>query len=216
MKLIDKLNRRYIGYSFLSLVVVGILIYCSISYVVSKQIDEQLADISHRIENKLEMGGHIEYLSPFVEIRQESEQLPANFTKDTTIFNKNEKEPEVFRQLTRITTINNQTYKIIVRESKIESEDLITTLVLIIILAILLMTLTLVLVNRKVAKAVWSPFYKNLQIIKQFSMHDHSTIKLIETGILEFDELNNCTHAAYQKNCNRFFGSKTVFRRCFA
>jgi len=190
MKLINKLNRSYFFYSFAGMAVAGVLIYFSISFVVNRQLDTKLADTSLRIENKLKKGGHIDYLSPFVEV-QNIESIPDNsFYTDTTIYNQSEDEWEVYRQYVRTKTIDRQTYKIVVCESKIESEDLIATLVAVIFLTIILLTGNLMFVNRKVANQVWTPFYKNLQIIRQFSIRDHSPVKLEETNIQEFNELD--------------------------
>ena len=44
--------------------------------------------------------------------------------------------------------------------------------------------------NRKVAKSIWSPFYKNLDAIEGFSLKKQKTIAFEPTGITEFDALN--------------------------
>ena len=208
MKLIDKLNRSYIGYSFVSMIVAGILIYFSISHVVSWQMNEKLANISLQIENKLEMGGQVDYLSPFVDIEKIQEKASGMMYSDTSIYNKYEDENEIFRQLSRITTINHQTYQITVRESKIESEDLVVTLAVVIFITLLLLTGSLVIINRKVAGKVWAPFYENLQIIRQFSIKDHSPVNLKETSIQEFDELNRVLVQLTQKIADDYHSLK--------
>lgn len=208
MKLIDKLNQSYIGYSFASLIVAGILIYFSISFVVSKQLDEKMDNISLQIENKLEMGGQVDYLSEFVKVQKIQDKTPGQVYADTTIYNKIEKENEKYRQLTRITKIHHQSYQITVRESKIESEDLVGTLAVVIFIALLLLTGSLVLVNRKVAGKMWAPFYQNLQIIRQFSIKDHSPVKLKETSIQEFAELNRVLVQLTQKIADDYHSLK--------
>lgn len=204
MKLIDKLNRSYLAYSFAGMIIAGILIYFSISFVVSKQLDEKLANVSTQIGNKLEMGGQVDYLSAFVDVQKIQDKTPVQTYVDTTIYNNYEKENEVFRQLTRITNIHHQTYQITVRESKIESEDLVATLAIVIFVTLLLLTGSLVILNRKIAGRVWAPFYQNLQTIRQFSIKKHSTIKLKETGILEFQELNQVLIQLTQKIANDY------------
>jgi len=173
------------------MVVSGILIYVSISKVVNKQIDEKLADISVRIGEKISGGGKVDWLLPFVDISEIKNSAESSVLSDTIILNRNEKEQEVFRQITVIKKINQTCYKIIVRESKIESEDLIETLADITLLAILFLTGTLIFVNRKVAKSIWTPFYKNLKKIEGFSLQNNSSLALEQTGITEFDALNN-------------------------
>jgi len=190
MKLLTKLNTRYILYSLSVMVISGILIYVVISKVVDKQLGEKLADISVRIEEKLAANGKVDYLQPFVVVTEIGNSPEMKTISDTLMLNGNENEMEEFRQLTVVKKINETNYKIVVRESKIESEDLVQTLAGITLLAILFLTASLILINRKVAKSIWAPFYKNLKEIEGFSLQEHSTLVLQQTGITEFDNLN--------------------------
>ena len=191
MKLLSKLNLRYITYSLLVMVVSGILIYVFISKVVTKQLDEKLTDISVRIGEKISGGGKVDWLLPFVDVSEIKNSDESSVLSDTIILNRNENEQEEFRQITVIKKINKTCYKIIVREFKIESEDLIETLADITLLAILFLTGTMIFVNRKVAKSIWTPFNKNIKKIEGFSLQNNSSLALEQTGITEFDALNN-------------------------
>ncbi len=190
MKLLTKLNTRYISFSLSVMVISGILIYLAISVVVTRQLDEKLTDISTRISQKLCEGGKIDWLQPFAEVSEIKTVQESSSFSDTLIMNTNENEMEEYRQLAVVKPIGRIHYQIVVRESKLESEDLIGTLAGITLLAILFLTVSLILVNRKVARSIWNPFYKNLQSIGEFSMREHSPITLVKTGIAEFDELN--------------------------
>ncbi|HZL08447.1 MAG TPA: HAMP domain-containing sensor histidine kinase [Prolixibacteraceae bacterium] len=190
MKLLTKLNSRYILYSLSVMVVSGILIYMVISTVVNKELDEKLADISLRIEQKLTDGGKVDYLQPFVEVSEISNARESKSISDTIIRNERENELEEYRQLTVVKKINESYYKIVVRESKLESEDLIGTLAGVTLLGLLLLTGSLILVNRKVAKSIWTPFNRNLKEIGGFSLQERSPLILQKTGITEFDTLN--------------------------
>jgi len=190
MKLLSKLNSRYILYSLSITMVSGLMIYLVISAVVSNQLDEKLSGISQRIVEKLYNGGQIEWLLPFVEVSKIERTKESSSFSDTLIMNTNENELEEYRQLTVCQQINDSYYEIVVRESKIESEDLIGSLAGITLLAILFLTGSLILVNRKVAKSIWTPFYKNLEAIKGFSLQKQSVILFEPSGITEFDTLN--------------------------
>jgi len=190
MKLLSKLNSRYILYSLSITMVSGLMIYLVISAVVSNQLDEKLNGISQRIVEKLYNGGQIEWLLPFVEVSKIERTKESSSFSDTLIMNTNENELEEYRQLTVCQQINDSYYEIVVRESKIESEDLIGSLAGITLLAILFLTGSLILVNRKVAKSIWTPFYKNLEAIKGFSLQKQSVILFEPSGITEFDTLN--------------------------
>src|SRR5665648_1113663 len=112
MKLLTKLNSRYILYSLSVMVVSGILIYMVISTVVNKELDEKLADISLRIEQKLTDGGKEDYLQPFVEVSEISNARESQSISDTIIRNERENELEEYRQLTVVKKINESYYKI--------------------------------------------------------------------------------------------------------
>ena len=66
MKLLTKLSIRYILYSLSVMIVSGILIYVLITMFVNKQLDEKLAGIADRVEQKLAEKGKVDWLQPFV------------------------------------------------------------------------------------------------------------------------------------------------------
>lgn len=190
MKLLKKLTIRYMAFSLLVMTLSGVLIYLLISMFVNQQLDEKLAGIASRVEKKLAENGKVDWLNPFVEVSEVNVPARKPMVSDTLILNPNENEMEQYRQLTVVSRVNQHTYKIVVRESKLESEDLIQTLAGITLLAILILTTTLILINREVARSVWKPFYQNLQKIEAFRVNEFSPLQLSQTGITEFDALN--------------------------
>ncbi len=190
MKLLTKLNIRYILYSLVVMIISGILIYLLISMFVNKQLDEKLAGVAARVEQKLSANGKVDWLKPFIDVNIVNGSSENILINDTLIFNRNENEMEEYRQLSIVKHINQNNYKIVVRESKLESEDLIQTLAGITLMAILILTMTLILINRKVARSIWEPFYENLKRIEEFKLADHKPLRLQQTGITEFDSLN--------------------------
>ncbi len=191
MKLLTKLNIRYISYSLAVMAVSGIAIFLLISMFVNKQLDEKLVGISERVEQKLLDNGKVDWLKPFVDVTETYSPALPKQVSDTLILNKSENELEEYRQLTVVKRINQHTYKIVVRESKLESEDLIQTLAGITLFAILILTTSLILINRNVARSIWSPFNENLRKIEAFKLSEYRPIVFQKTGITEFDALND-------------------------
>ncbi len=190
MKLLTKLNIRYILYSLAVLAISGVAIYFILSIIINRQMDEELAGNVIRIQNQLAKSAQTEFFDPYTEISTIGEKPEITFFADTLIYNEREDEMEEYRQINSVKNISGKYYKITVRKSKIESEDLLGTLALVTVLAMLLLTATLILVNRKVAKSVWLPFYKNLEIIGQFSVKEKKPVELEKSEITEFDQLN--------------------------
>jgi signal transduction histidine kinase len=168
----------------------GIAIYFILSLVINQQMDEQLAGNVQSIQNQLAEYPQTDFFDPLAEIEKIGNNTETTFLSDTLIFNEKENELEEYRQIISIKKIGETYYKITVRKSKIESEDLLATLVLVTVLAMLILTFTLILVNRKVAQSVWLPFYTNLKIVGQFSINQKEPVNLEPSGITEFDQLN--------------------------
>ena len=127
---------------------------------------------------------------------------------DTLIYNEGEKEYEEYRQINAVKNIGGDYYKIILRRSKIESEDFLLTLALVTITGIILLWLILFVINRRIAKSLWEPFFSNLKIIEQFSITTQKPLKLKNSGILEFDQLNDVVTNLTQHIINDFQNQK--------
>lgn len=154
-------------------------------------MDEQLANNLQFVEKGLEKTTEQETFEPLTEITKIDKAPEKTFFSDTLIFNNQENENEEYRQITSVKNIAGNYYRITVRKSKIESEDLLETLALVTVLSMLLLTVTLIIVNRRIAKSVWQPFYNNLKSIEQFSVNDKKPVLLHSTGITEFEQLNS-------------------------
>jgi signal transduction histidine kinase len=190
MKLLTKINIRYITWSFVVMAISGVAIYFILSVVINRQIDEQLTGILLQVELQMETDSKPSFLEPFSEISTTSSKTEQTVLKDTLILNEQENEWEEFRQIIAIKKVNGEYYRIALLKSKIESEDLLETLALVTILAMLILTLTLMVVNRKVAHSVWKGFYFNLGQLKTFSLLKQETLHLQSSNIQEFSELN--------------------------
>lgn len=190
MKLLTKLNIRYISYSLVVMLVSSIVIYFILSLVIKRQMDEELITNLQRTEKHLAKNPQTEIFDPYSEINK-TDKIPFEAVfSDTLINNEQENELEEYRQIQAVKNIGGTNFSIVIRKSKIESEDLLESLAIITVLAMLLLTLTLILVNRAVSKSIWLPFNKNLKIIAGFSVNDKIPVLLEKSGISEFEELN--------------------------
>ena len=190
MNLLKKLTNRYIGWSLLVMLLSGIIIYFTLSVIINSQMDERLNENLSAVENQLKQMPETVFFEPGATVQKTVAATETILLSDTLIYNQNEKEFEKFRQISAIKNIGNTTYRIVLRKSKIESEDLLTTLALVTILGMVLLWIILFLVTRHVAKSLWQPFFINLNRIQHFSIHAREAVQLEKTGISEFDQLN--------------------------
>ncbi len=62
----------------------------------------------------------------------------------------------------------------------------------------------LILLNRRLSRKIWKPFYQSLDRIKQFDLSKTSDVQFNRSGIAEFDELNNSLEKLITANVNVF------------
>lgn len=191
MKLLTKLNIRYILYSVVVMIVSGTVFYFVLSFLINHQLDEQLTDNSKMVQKQLEKNPESQFYLPFAEVNKVENRNEAINFSDTLIFNEEEKEFVEYRQITEIKRFNGDFYSIIILKSKLETDDLLETIALLFVMTLVLLTSILIIVNRKVAKSVWQPFFYNLKKIEQFSVTAQESVQLSNTGISEFDQLND-------------------------
>lgn len=169
----------------------GVAIYIALSLIINNQLDERLTGNLQTVEERLAQSPETSFFEPTTNVKKVKKAPETVSFSDTLIYNKNEQEMEDYRQISAVKNIGGKTYRIVIHKSKIESEDLLATLAVAILLGMLLLWFILLVVNRRVAKSVWQPFFSNLKIIEQFSVTAQKQVNLDNTGISEFDQLND-------------------------
>jgi len=198
MKLINKINRKYLWYSFILMLCLSIGIHFSIRFVIDEETDENLERIAKIVIEQIENGNPLTSLEPYISVH------PTEYSIDTayffnSIFQKGEMQGEEYRQFTTIKNIDNETYQIIIREIIVESHELLETISILSIFSLLLLLILLYFANRKISKSVWLVFYKNLEKLKQFSLTDLIPFEPEQSDISEFQELNEVVKSLSEK-----------------
>lgn len=194
MKLFDKYNRVNIGVTIIIMLVTGIVYYYTISHILTGQIDKDLVleenevfsyvNKNHRLPDVYE-SNHQQIV--FAPLKQQ--EVQRRFL-DTVYRDDDEKDMEAARALISSVTVSGQNYRIIVTQSKVETEDLIQIIFLITIGVIVALLAILIILNRVILKSIWKPFYKVLFQLKEFSLASHPTISSTPSTIDEFTELD--------------------------
>ena len=115
---------------------------------------------------------------------------------------------EPFRVL--ITTINdgkNNNYLLEIRESYIESDDLLESILVPVLILIVVLLAGFFLINRYISKKLWQPFYSTLEKLKVYKVNDAS-VSFEKTSIQEFSELNKTLELMTNKIHNDFISQK--------
>ncbi len=168
----------------------GTIIYFTLSLIINHQLDERLVENLHAVEQQLALSPETVFFDPVAHVSKSKKTSENIAFSDTLIFNETEHELEDYRQISAVKNIDGKFYHIILRKSKIESEDFLLTLAIVTILGMLILWLILFVFTRELTKSLWQPFFANLERIKQFSVVSEKALQFEDTGIFEFDQLN--------------------------
>ncbi|MFA3782022.1 sensor histidine kinase [Melioribacteraceae bacterium 4301-Me] len=203
MKLINKISVYFLASSLMIFVVISLGIYLLLGKAVEKEIDEQLSKIYDEVVREIKNGKQTSFY-PFVQVDSINTSEDAMGFSDVQIFNKEENETEPFRQLTSFASINGKNYKIIVRTSLIEKEDILTSILTITLLAFSLFVIILFFMNKTLSQKIFKDFYDSLKRIETFSVKENSPIVLKKSDIEEFKKLNESISFLSEKAINEY------------
>src|ERR1700743_3345367 len=211
MKLLARYNRVNLLTTIIVMLITGIIYYMAINWILTNKIDKDLA---------VEENEVFEYVNLNHKLPQvfESKDLQITFTEAApgsvnrsfinTLYkrvqDKDDEHEEKIRHrhrhhgeefesgrgLISSVTEGDKFYKILIVESKVETEDLIKIIFAITAGVILLLLITLSVTNRLLLNRLWEPFYNLLKELRLFNVADNKDIQPVTTTIDEFDELN--------------------------
>lgn len=194
IKLLDKYNRVSLLITVTVIIVTGIVYYFTISYILTGQVDKDLLVEENEIFDYVKLNARLPqvFKSEDLKIRFfpiDQDTVKRTFS-NTRYYNEREHDQESGRSLISSVLVGKQRYRIVITESKVETEDLIRVIFVITLLIIFSLLLILLLINRVLMRNLWKPFYQTLCQIKRFNLADHSKITKLETEIEEFYDMN--------------------------
>jgi signal transduction histidine kinase len=194
MKLSDRYNRVNLIATIVIMLITGAIYYLAISMILTNQKDRSLAVEEQEIFDYVKLNHHLPQV-----FKSQDQQIsfiaePKNAVTrqfiNTNYYKENE-ESESGRGLISSISVNGVYYKILIVESKVETEYLIKIIFSITIGVILLLLLVLVITNRLILNRLWRPFYNILSELKLFNVTDTREIPQLNTSVDEFNELHN-------------------------
>ena len=206
MKLQTRYNYVNLATTIVVLLITGVIYYQAISWILTRQKDQDLKVEEQEVFDYVALNHHLpqtfdsdDQQITFYEAR------PGTINREffnTTYFKKWDKDDhhrhrhhrngdyEPGRGLISSVTAGDKFYKILIIESKVETEDLIRLIFLITIGIILLLLLVLLITNRLLLTRLWRPFFNIMKEIRQFNISDPREIPALQTNTDEFKELN--------------------------
>ncbi|QHI36157.1 putative sensor-like histidine kinase YedV [Kordia antarctica] len=168
----------------------SVALYFYTKYLLEDEVKEALYSTELRVESIIKNGA-THYDLPPVIVVNEVAVLGRDVLKDTIIYDPSEDEMELFRELSTYKTINGKNYQITVRNMIVESEDFLIAIVVSNSIIFILAFIFLFYFNTTRNLQLWSPFFKNLEQMKRFSLTTKEPLELVDSDVLEFSELKN-------------------------
>ena len=105
-------------------------------------------------------------------------------------YNELEGESDRFRGLLSTVEWHNKTYELRIETNVEESSETILIIGIVTIFFFLLMMIGFIVLNRRISRKIWKPFYATIDQLKRFELSSQKTPLFVGTEIIEFAELN--------------------------
>jgi signal transduction histidine kinase len=206
MKLQTRYNYVNLATTVVVMLLTGIIYYQAISWILTNQKDKDLkveenevfdyVKLNHRLPQTFESNDQQITFSPAGPGSVKREFI------DTLYFRKWDHDGgrkhhhrgagryETGRALISSVAVGDKYYRILIVESRVETEDLIRLIFAITIGVILLLLVVLVVTNRFILNKLWRPFYNIMKELRVFRLTDNRDMPGLDTNIDEFRELN--------------------------
>lgn len=112
------------------------------------------------------------------------------------------------RELTCQAKVRNTVYEIKIARSLSEGKEIREYITSTIVIFLIFSLIILSVLNMAVSRRIWSPFYKTISFIRNWSIKENSTVQLKNTTIDEFNELNTSVSGLIKKINEDYFNLK--------
>ena len=214
MRLLSKTIRSYFFYSFIILLLTIPLFYFIIRGIVARDADRSLIAQKNDIVGKLDRAilfdpfDLLEALEPDINLLP-SERIQQHDTLYTAnIYNPITQRITPYRMLSSNVVIRGRHYVIQLKSSLVNNDDLIQSIVLVEVILLVLIGTGLVLINRRLSRQIWDPFYKSLEKLRNYKVESDDPVHFENTGIYEFNDLNKTIHDLTERNKQVYMSQK--------
>ncbi len=206
MKLLDRTIKNYSIFSIAILLVSAPLFYVSFQYLLFDKIDEELLEHKEEFIQSIPLIRSVDDIRLYELMNKElkithQEQITTDDTFITyDLYDSLSRTIEPHRKLITGVELLGKHYTLEITESLVSSKDLITAIMGIHILLLILLLAGMVIINHRLAKVIWGPFYLILDKLKNYSIEQDKPIHLPPSSTSEFREFNNIIGQLLKEN----------------
>ena len=191
MKLLNKINRTYFKYGLIIFLVADLVIISLSNYILKEEMDEELKFVATELIESLKKDNNIQSIYPTTVIEEVNvNHKLVSISKDTLIYDNNQKELAPFREYSTVIAANNLKYKITTRHMLMEFDDIFTLFTSLISVVLFFIFIGFLFFTQKLNSLIWNRFNKNVEQLKSYSFDSPIKLQLSKTNIDEFDQLN--------------------------
>ena len=194
MKLLKKISIYFIISSAFVIITGSVTTYFVIQALINEEVQETLELEKKDLLEHIQITGLNQERLKFgnVDIVQipDSITLPEQYS-DTLIYIAEENEAVPFMQLELNARISGKNYRIHLRRSLIEKDDVALGITVMMTILFILMILLLNVINFWSGRRLWNPFYQTLNKLTRFKLTNREDFHLADENIDEFHQLNN-------------------------
>ena len=181
MKLLAKTRFYYLIFFLVILVAWTIVFSFAIRSVIRTGVDQALISEKTYLSKKLQTyNGLDHFFNSNLLTLQKADSTVSGLNKiqftDVRIFNSVEQEKIPYRQLSTVIKIHNQRYRMVIRKSLVESDDMFAAILLTEIIMVLIAAIGFYLINHRVIARLWMPFYETLSKARNFRLGSSATL----------------------------------------
>jgi len=224
MKLLARYNRVTLVTTVVVMLITGFAYYIAIHLILINDVDKDLAVEENEVMESVRQNNHLPQVFEsndqqisFYEAANGSVhrhfldtlyKLTPNPNRSRRHHHNGERY-ESGRGLVTSVSADGKYYKVLIVKSTVETEDLVTIILLITLGVVLLLLFILFLINRLLLNRLWQPFHTLLKGLRAFNVADNKDILPVETSIDEFRELNQAVTAMSSRVKNDYKDLKT-------
>ena len=204
-----KLLTKYRSYTYTSLVFVVLigftLNYYLFRFSIHRTTDDVLNEYRLDIEQYGEKNGTLDGFNSLENKLckiQEDVTLLSNIDEsiqDTLVYSHYEQEMVVYRKIEFIVETKTKNYLVELMLPTLEEDDLLETVGVSLILFVLLFIIFTTIMDRSMTVKILHPFTKIIEVMRNYNIEEHTSIKLKDEGIDEFRDLNTIFNGMVKK-----------------
>lgn len=195
MRLLNITNRYYIVIALALLVVSSTFLAYRVLYLVDNETSEHMLFEKQEIEKQLALQKEIQDIPLILGDRIEIEPIPKFTTfrlalRDTDMMDLYYNKKVPYRMISYEQLINGKSYRISLARRLTDSERLFEGVAITLLLVAIDIIICFYFLNRWFSSNIWNPFYRALNLLKNFDLHKGGLVRFQRSKVDEFNAMN--------------------------